>query len=121
LIAAESGRLLSRDIAIYQIVISVVTLAELNAGILAASTSAVRADRLATLERLSDVEVIPIDESAALSWARLRSHLAESGGRVNVNDLWIAATAVARGLPVLTQDADFDPLDGVGGLTVVRV
>ncbi len=80
-----------------------------------------RADRLATLERLSDVEVIPIDESAALSWARLRSHLAESGGRVNVNDLWIAATAVARGLPVLTQDADFDPLDGVGGLTVVRV
>lgn len=98
-----------------------VTLAELTAGVLAAATSSIRSVRLATLERLSDVEALPIDEAVAAAWAYLRVHLAESGGRINVNDLWIAATAVARRLPVLTQDADFDALDGINGLTVVRV
>jgi predicted nucleic acid-binding protein len=40
---------------------------------------------------------------------------------VNVNDLWIAAVAASRGLPVVTQDDDFSPLEGVAGLQVVRV
>lgn len=98
-----------------------VTLAELTAGVLSATTSAARSTRLATLHTLADLEVLPIDEEVAAAWAHLRVHLAEHGGRVNVNDLWIAATAVSRGLPVLTQDADFDPLRGVSGLAVVRV
>ena len=51
----------------------------------------------------------------------MRVHLAESGRRANVNDLWIAATAAARGLPVVTQDDDFDQLDGLAGLRVVKV
>jgi predicted nucleic acid-binding protein len=46
---------------------------------------------------------------------------AEQGQRVNVDDLWITASAVAHGLPIVTQDDDFDPLDGVRGLVVVRV
>lgn len=49
---------------------------------------------------------------------RLRIHLAEVGRRVRINDLWIAAS---RGLPVFTQDNDFDVLNGVAGLTVVRI
>jgi predicted nucleic acid-binding protein len=54
-------------------------------------------------------------------WARLRIHLAETGQRVRINDLWIAAIAASRTLPVVTQDHDFDPLDGVADLTVIRV
>jgi hypothetical protein len=38
-----------------------------------------------------------------------------------VNDLWIAATAIAHRIPVVTQDEDFDPVEGVGGLQVSRV
>jgi predicted nucleic acid-binding protein len=30
---------------------------------------------------------------------------------LNVNDLWVAASATSRELPVVTQDADFDPVD----------
>jgi predicted nucleic acid-binding protein len=57
----------------------------------------------------------------AASWALLRVHLAESGRRLNVNDLWIAATAHRHGISVISQDGDFAPVDGVGGLRVVCV
>jgi predicted nucleic acid-binding protein len=53
-------------------------------------------------------------------WARMRALLAEAGRRVNANDLWIGATAAALGLPVITQDGDFQPLAGVAGLTVIQ-
>lgn len=46
----------------------------------------------------------------------LRIHLAETQRRVRVNDLWIAAIAASRDLPVVTQDDDSDPLDAVAGL-----
>lgn len=99
---------------------SAVTVGELQAGVLAASDTEVRARRLGTLETLGDVEVLAVDEAVAASWALLRVHLAESGRRLNVNDLWIAATALTHRIPVITQDDDFDPVDGVGGLQVVR-
>ena len=51
----------------------------------------------------------------------MRAYLVASGGQVNVNDLWIAATAAAYEIPVVTQDHDFHALSGVGGLTVVEV
>ena len=51
-------------------------------------------------------------------WARMHVHLAQSGRRLNINDLWIAAVAAARGLPVVTQDDDFGPVEAIGGLEV---
>lgn len=101
--------------------LSAITIAELHVGILAASDVETRARRLATLEAVADVEVFAIDESVAASWALLRVRVAEFERRVNVNDLWIAATAVTHGLPVVTQDDDFDPIEGLSGLAVVRV
>jgi predicted nucleic acid-binding protein len=119
-IANESGRPLREDLLPDESAVSVVTLAELQAGVLAASDTQVRARRLATVDALADIAVLPVDESVALAWARLRVYLAETSQRVNVNDLWIAATAISRDLPVVTQDSDFDPLQGVG-VTVSRV
>lgn len=120
-IARESGRQLDTEAFPAEVAISVVTLAELHAGVLAAQDTRRRARRLATLEAVSDLEALSIDERVAAEWAALRVHLAERGRRINVNDLWIAATAVAHRLPVVTQDGDFDPLDGVDGLVVIRV
>ncbi len=119
--AAESGRNLDEDRLPEESAISVVTLAELHAGVLAAKGTHTRATRLATLSSLSDVQVIPVDEQVAQTWARMRVYLAESGRRINVNDLWIAASAAAHSLPVFSQDDDFEPLDGIAGLRVVRV
>ncbi|MGH4025063.1 MAG: hypothetical protein ACRDRV_10835 [Pseudonocardiaceae bacterium] len=47
-------------------------------------------------------------------------HLAEAGRRTEADDLWITSAA-ARHLPVITQDNDFDTLEGVAGLVIVRV
>jgi predicted nucleic acid-binding protein len=120
-IASETGRQLDSSRLPLEAAISAVTLAELHVGVLAARDVETRARRLATLEAVGDIELLPIDAAAAASWAMLRVHLAEVGRRLNVNDLWIAATALANGVPVVTQDDDFGPIDGVGGLAVVRV
>lgn len=121
LIASESGRAVDESGLPEDPVLSVVTLAELHAGVLAVPDSESRARRLATLDRYSHIEVLDVTEDVAAEWARLRVRLAETRRRVNVNDLWIAASAVAHRLPIVTQDDDFDPLDGVRGLVVVKV
>lgn len=120
-IASESGRALDEASLPYESAISSVTVAELHVGVLAATDVATRAGRLATLEAVGDIETLPIDNAVAATWALLRIHLAESKRRLNVNDLWIAATALTHGLPVVTQDNDFEPIEGVSGLEIVRV
>jgi predicted nucleic acid-binding protein len=119
-IARESERPLDAQAIPDHVTVSVVTIAELQAGVLAAKDTETRSLRLATLEVLSDLASLPIDDAVAHQWARLRVLLAEAGRRVNVNDLWIAATAVANGLPVVTRDDDFDPLADLG-VAVVKV
>jgi predicted nucleic acid-binding protein len=101
--------------------ISPVTLAELHLGVLSALDDDVRTRRLATLDAVGDIELLPIDGRVAASWALLRRRLLFLGRRINVNDLWIAATAMSHALPLFTQDADFDPIAGVAGVTVIRV
>ena len=120
-IAVESGRPLDVARLPEHSVVCPVTIAELQAGVLAATDLDVRARRLATLEAIADVEVVAIDVAVGAEWARLRVHLAQAGRRVNVNDLWIAATAAAHDLAIVTQDDDFDPVQGVRGLRVIRV
>jgi predicted nucleic acid-binding protein len=120
-IATESGRELDVESLPDEGAISPITVAELHVGVLAATDVDTRARRLSTLEAIADVETLPIDNSVAAAWALLRIHLAESKRRLNVNDLWIAATALAHELPVVTQDDDFDPIEGVSGLELVRV
>jgi len=118
-IAAKSGRALDADALPAEAAICVITLAELHAGVLAATDVDTRARRMATLDSVVDIELLPIDEAAAITWARMRARLAEAGRRVNVNDLWIAACAASRELPVVTQDDDFTALVELANLRVI--
>lgn len=120
-IAVESQRRIDTGALPNDSVVCPITIAELQAGVLAATDVDVRARRLRTLESIADIEVLAIDAEVAAAWARLRVHLSQAGRPVNVNDLWIAATALANHLPVVTQDDDFDPLDGIAGLEVIHV
>jgi predicted nucleic acid-binding protein len=120
-VARESGRPLNVDAIPERTAITVVTVAELHAGVLAAADTATRARRLATLEWASQVDALPVDADAARRWAELRVRLAEAGRRAKINDLWIAAIALASGMDVVTQDDDFDPIEAVGGPAVIHV
>jgi hypothetical protein len=120
-IATESGRQLDEALIPDEVATTVITLAELHVGVLAATTSDIRAQRLATLESVADMETLPVDDEAARMWARLRIHLAETGRRARINDLWIAAIAASRTLPVITRDEAFAALDGATNLTIIRV
>ena len=90
-----------------------VTVGELRLGVLAAADGATRARRLATLSRAERLEPLPVDDAVAHAWAALRLALRDAGKRMPVNDSWIAATAIANGIPVVTQDGDYDDVPGV--------
>ncbi len=121
LIAAESGRRLDTAALPDQTAISVVTIAELHAGVLAAKDTETRARRLATLDSIAAIEPLPVTADAARHWASLRVRLAEAGQAAKINDLWIAAVAASNHLEVVSQDADFDAIEAVGGPTVIRI
>lgn len=120
-IARESGRVLDADLVPEETLVSVVTVAELEAGVLAAADTATRHRRLATFQAASRLIPLPIDAAAASQWATLRVHLRQAGRRMGVNDLWIASVASAQDLPVVTQDEDFDVLAELDLLHVIRV
>lgn len=120
-IASETGRDLDLDRIPEQTAVSVITLAELHVGVLAAADTSTRSRRLSTLEQAASVEPLPVSAEAARRWAELRVRLAERRERANVNDLWIAAIALANDLDVVTQDDDFAPIERAGGPAAIRV
>ena len=117
-IARESGRQLRMEALPERLAISVITVGELRAGVLGAADLESRDRRLATLTSALRLAAIPVDEAVAEAWARLRVALQQAGLRMPANDSWIAATAIAFGVPVVTQDDDYRD---VPGLTVIQV
>jgi predicted nucleic acid-binding protein len=120
-IALETQRTLRADPDNWDVRISPITIAELKAGVLAAQTTQQRLSRLRTVEMAVEIPMLGIDEWVADEWAALRSWLADAGRRLDVNDLWLAATAARHSIPLITQDTDFFVVSGVRGLEVVQV
>lgn len=121
-IAHETGRQLGAlpD----RVALSVVTIGELELGVLAASDEEVRARRADTLALARESDPIPVSEAAMAAWARLVIDCRREGiqGTVRLMDSLIAATAITHGLPVVTQDDDFDRMASAHEpLRVVRV
>ena len=117
-IAREARRPIDVEAMPDRLAVSVITIGELRAGVLAATDTAIRDRRLDTLTAALSLEPLPIDVEVANAWARLRLALRDAGSRMPVNDSWIAATAMALGVPVVTQDDDFP---AVADLDVINV
>lgn len=117
-IAVEQGRELRRPLP-DEVSVSVVTLAELELGVLMAQDSDTRAQRLGTLTRLREQTAgLPADDRVASAYARLAAGELSVGRKPRVHDTWIGATALVHGAEVWTQDADFT---GFAAVHVVRV
>jgi len=81
--------------------VSVITVGELEAGVLVAIDDATRARRVALLAAVvAEAPALPVDRHVAARYGELRS----SSGRKPSNDLWIAATALAHDLTLFTAD-----------------
>ncbi len=112
-IAREAGRPIDVAALPDRLAVSVVTIGELRAGVLAATDAVTRDRRLDTLTAALSLEPIPVDVEVANAWARLRVALRDASLRMPVSDSWIAATAMALDVPVVTQDDDFPTLVGL--------
>ena len=121
-IARESGRPLGELPG--QVAVSVVTIGELQLGVNMAGDPEQRARRADTLALARNAEPLPISEAVMEAWARLIADCRNAGVQrfVKLTDALIAATAVEHGLPVVTQDDDYDAMARAHGLLhVVRV
>lgn len=94
-----------------ELAISIITIGELRVGVLAADDLDTREVRLRTLTSALAFDPVPIDNSVAEQWTRLRALLHERNVPMGVNDSWIAATAMALEVPLLTRNEGFPTLD----------
>lgn len=82
-------------------VVSVVSVGELQAGVLLAQDAVVRAQRLRRLTGiLAEAPIVSVEHTVAARYGELRA----ASGRQPANDLWIAATALAHDFTVVTAD-----------------
>lgn len=118
-IAREQGRPLECELP-EDVAISVVSVAELELGVLMARDAQTRGLRLRTLTEVRTLAgALPIDERTASAYAQLAANVLSSGRRPRVHDTWIAATALVNDAAVWTQDADFS--DFAQAVAIVRV
>lgn len=92
-----------------RVAVSVVTIGELQLGVLGAAGDDLRARRADTLALARAADPIPISEAVMGAWARLVADCRAAGVHraIKLTDSLIAATAIEHGLPVVTQDGDF--------------
>jgi toxin FitB len=106
-----------------ELAISVVSIAELQLGVLVAKNPQARGKRLSRLGAIQRrFEPLPVDDTVADSYGQLAAHVASIGRnpRVRSMDLLIAATAHAHGATLYTRNAkDLDGLESL--LDVVAV
>jgi len=95
-----------------RVAVSVITIGELELGMLAAVDEAVLARRADTLALARESDPIPVSEPVMTAWTRLEMDCRRAGVHrtIRLTDALIAATAIAHGLPVVTQDDDFDSI-----------
>ena len=97
--------------------ISAITVSELLHGVHRAAPAGIKNRREAFVEHiLSTIEVLPFDEVAARTHARLWAGLAAKGTNIGPHDLIIAATAVVHACAVATRDQKSFPK--IPGLSV---
>lgn len=98
-------------------VVSFQTVAECWRGALVANWGERRQQRLEAV--LSSCVVYPPTEPVMRAWGVLMNASRAAGFPLSSQDAWIAATAKALGVPLLTHDADFHALS-CPGVQIVR-
>lgn len=117
-IGVEAARFDLARFADFEWGISAVTLGELRLGVLQARDPEAASRRLSTYQLAQRFEALPVNEAVSDAWALLVSRLRATGRKVPINDSWIAATAIAHQVPIVTQDAGYDIVTEVEVITL---
>jgi predicted nucleic acid-binding protein len=121
-VARETGRPLAE--LPEKVAVSVVTIGELQLGVLVAANAATRSRRADTLALARMADPIPASEAVMVEWARLVAACRSAGIQrmVKLTDALIAATAIEHGLPIITQDDDYAQVaQAYSALSVINV
>jgi predicted nucleic acid-binding protein len=106
-IAREQERPIGRPLP-QNVAVSVISIAELEIGVMVARDAKTRGQRLRTLADVRALTgTLPIDERTASAYAQLAASVLTEGRKPRIHDTWIAATALVNDAEVWTQDADF--------------
>jgi tRNA(fMet)-specific endonuclease VapC len=65
------------------------------------------------LEFISACRVVPLERETATMYAQTRLALKRKGRPIPMNDVWIAAQCLEHGWVLVTDDTDFDYVDGL--------
>ncbi len=65
------------------------------------------------LEFISACVVVPLGKETATIYARTRLLLKRKGRPIPMNDVWIAAQCIEHGWVLVTDDTDFNYVDGL--------
>ncbi len=91
--------------------ISVISIGELYIGALRSKSAANEIQKITRL--LTFVPVLVCDMATAEHYGRIKHTLWKKGRPIPENDIWIAATALQYGLPLVSNDAHFMEVGGL--------
>jgi predicted nucleic acid-binding protein len=95
-----------------QLLVAAQSVAELRFGALFKNWGERKRRRLEVL--LSSLVVVHTDDEICTAWARVRSEALTKGRPIGAGDAWIAATARALDIPLVTHNRrDFDFLENI--------
>jgi tRNA(fMet)-specific endonuclease VapC len=96
-----------------RVLLNSIVLGELLGGFAGGTREPQNRAELAKFLNSSRVEVVPLTEQTADSYALIYANLRRKGQPIPTNDLWIAASALEHGAALLTRDAHFAQIDGL--------
>lgn len=117
-ISLELGRSINSQMIPDELAISVITLAEFEFGVYSATDQQTRAKRMATFRKVMKFETIEITSDIASVWAAVRASGQTKKSSLSENDVWIAATAINQGVPLVTQDRAFTSISDLETILV---
>ncbi len=103
--------IVSRVLALPEVVLPIVVVGELLFG--AENSTRPLQNLPRYLEFIEACVVLPLGRETAAVYARTRLALKRKGRPIPMNDVWIAAQCLKQGWILVTDDTDFDYVDGL--------